>query len=50
MFDVLWGVATYERLVGAWQLDPDRAVAGITWVMELIEVRDSDECDALGER
>jgi AcrR family transcriptional regulator len=37
MFDVLWGVATYERLVGAWQLDPDRAVGGITWVIGLIE-------------
>ena len=37
LFDVLWGVATYERLVGAWQLDPDRAVGGITGVIELIE-------------
>ena len=36
MFDVLWSVSTYERLVGAWQLDPDRAVVGITWVIELI--------------
>jgi AcrR family transcriptional regulator len=37
MFDVLWGVAPYERLVGDWGLDPDQAVRGITWVMGLIE-------------
>lgn len=42
MFDVLWGVAPYERLVADWHLDPERAVAGITWVIGLIEdaVRD----------
>jgi len=37
MFDALWGVATYERIVGDWQLDHDDAVDGITWVMGLIE-------------
>ena len=37
MFDVLWGVANYERAVVAWQLEPDRAVAGLTWVIGLIE-------------
>ena len=37
MFDVLWGVAPYERLVADWDLDPDEAVAGITWVIGLIE-------------
>jgi len=37
MFDILWGVAPYERLVADWGLDADRAVAGITWVMGLIE-------------
>jgi len=42
MFDVLWGVAPYERLVTDWQLDAEQAAAGITWVMGLIEqaVRD----------
>ncbi len=42
MFDVLWGVAPYERLVADWHLPPERAVAGITWVIGLIEaaVRD----------
>ena len=33
----LWGVAPYERLVADWGLDPDQAVAGITWVIGLIE-------------
>ncbi len=37
MFDVLWGVAPYERLVSDWGLDSDQAVAGITWVIGLIE-------------
>jgi AcrR family transcriptional regulator len=37
MFDVLWGVAPYERLVADWRLDSDQAVAGITWVIGLIE-------------
>jgi AcrR family transcriptional regulator len=42
MFDVLWGVAPYERLVAEWGLDSDQAVRGITWVLGLIEaaVRD----------
>lgn len=42
MFDVLWGVAPYERLVTEWGLDSDRAAGGITWVIGLIEeaVRD----------
>jgi AcrR family transcriptional regulator len=37
MLDVLWGVATYERLVVDWQLDHDDAVRGITWVMRLVD-------------
>ena len=37
MFDVLWGVAPYERLVADWRLDPHQAVAGISWVIGLIE-------------
>ncbi len=42
MLDVLWGVASYERLVTDWQLDSDAAIRGITWVIGLIEtaVRD----------
>ena len=37
MFDVLWGMSPYERLVADWGLDADQAVAGITWVIGLIE-------------
>lgn len=37
MFDVLWSVAAYERLVADWQLDGSQAVEGITWVVEMIE-------------
>jgi len=37
MFDVLWSVATYERLVSDWQIDLHQALQGVTWVVELIE-------------
>jgi AcrR family transcriptional regulator len=37
MFDVLWALSSYERLVAEWQLDHDEAVRGITWVMGLLE-------------
>lgn len=37
MFDVLWSVAVYERLAVDWDLDRDEAIAGITWVIGLIE-------------
>jgi AcrR family transcriptional regulator len=37
MFDVLWSVATFERLVVDWQLDRDQAIRTITWAIRLIE-------------
>jgi AcrR family transcriptional regulator len=37
IFDVLWSVAAYERLVVDWQLDETRAVRGITWAIRLVE-------------
>lgn len=37
MLDVLWGVVSYERLVGDWGLDPADAVRGIAWAMGLVE-------------
>ena len=42
MFDLLWSVASYERLVIDWQIDHQRAVEGISWVIGLVEqaVRD----------
>jgi AcrR family transcriptional regulator len=42
MLNAMWRVAVYEHLVVDWDLDPDDAVAGITWVIGLVEqaVRD----------
>jgi hypothetical protein len=37
MLDVLWSVASYERLVVDWDLDPQAAIAGVTWVIGLVE-------------
>lgn len=37
MLDMLWSVPSYERLITAWQLDTDRAIQAISWVIGLIE-------------
>ena len=37
MFDVLWSIASYERLVVDWQLDREQAIRGISWVIRLVE-------------
>ena len=37
IFDVLWSVASYERLVVDWRLDHEQAVRAITWVIGLVE-------------
>ena len=37
MLDVLWSVATYERLTADWELDRDQAISAVTWTIELIE-------------
>ena len=37
MLDVLWSVASYERLVVDWGLDPQDAITGVTWVIGLVE-------------
>ena len=37
ILDVLWSVASYERLVRDWQLDPVLVTRAITWVMEMVE-------------
>jgi AcrR family transcriptional regulator len=36
LFDVLWSVGSYERLVADWQLDPERAVRVLTWAIGLV--------------
>jgi AcrR family transcriptional regulator len=37
MLDVLWSVAAYERLVRDWQLEPERAIAAVNWVMQMVQ-------------
>jgi AcrR family transcriptional regulator len=37
MFDILWSVASYERMVVDWQIDHGRAVRGAAWVIGLVE-------------
>ena len=37
MLDTLWAVDNYERLVGQWDLDPEQAIRGLSWVIELVE-------------
>lgn len=42
VLDVLWSVSTYERLAHDWELDPDRVVRTVVWVIGMVEaaVRD----------
>jgi hypothetical protein len=37
MFDVLWSVVSYERLVTDWELDREDAIRAITWVIGLVQ-------------
>jgi AcrR family transcriptional regulator len=37
MFDVLWAVSSYERLVVDWHLDREDAIRSITWVIGLLQ-------------
>lgn len=36
LLDVLWSVATYERLVSDWEMDSDEAIRAATWAIDLI--------------
>jgi|HubBroStandDraft_6_1064221.scaffolds.fasta_scaffold615951_2 AcrR family transcriptional regulator len=38
VLDVLWSVASYERMVVDWQMDPAAATRGISWVIGLIRL------------
>jgi AcrR family transcriptional regulator len=44
MFDVLWSVGAFERLVVDWEMERDQAIRTITWAIGLIEnaVREGD--------
>lgn len=37
IFDVLWSVVSYERLVTDWALEPDQAIGAITWAVGLLQ-------------
>jgi AcrR family transcriptional regulator len=34
--DVLWNLPSYERLVGAWGFDPERATAVVSWMIAVV--------------
>jgi AcrR family transcriptional regulator len=36
VLDVLWSVASYERMVVDWQIEPAEATRGISWVIGLV--------------
>jgi AcrR family transcriptional regulator len=36
LLDVLWNLPTYERLVGAWGLEPRDATHAVEWLMTLV--------------
>jgi AcrR family transcriptional regulator len=37
VLDVLWNVATYERLVTDWEMDRDQAIETVSWAIGLVE-------------
>ena len=47
VLDVLWSVASYERMVVDWQIDPAEATRGITWVIGLLREAISAASDGL---
>lgn len=36
MIDALWGMPTYNRLTGDWDLDADEAARGVNWLVGLL--------------
>jgi AcrR family transcriptional regulator len=36
LLDVLWSVASYERLVSDWEMDGDEAIRALTWAIGLV--------------
>jgi AcrR family transcriptional regulator len=37
LLDVMWSVATYERLASDWEMDPDQAIRTVAWAIGLVE-------------
>jgi AcrR family transcriptional regulator len=42
LLDVLWSPVSFERLVTDWDLDPQQAIAGVTWAIGLVQRALSD--------
>lgn len=36
VFDVLWDMVSYERLVSEWELPPEDAISALTWAVEVL--------------
>lgn len=36
LLDVLWSVATYERLASDWDMECDEAIGAVTWLIDLV--------------
>jgi hypothetical protein len=36
VLDVLWNVATYERLVAEWEMDREQAIETVSWAIGLV--------------
>lgn len=49
LLDVLWNLPAFERLVRGWDLEPDRAAAALTWLVELL-LRAARDGEAPGAR
>jgi AcrR family transcriptional regulator len=37
VLDVLWSLGSYERLVRDWQLDPEKAITALSWVLQMVQ-------------
>lgn len=37
VFDVLWSVGTYDRVINGWELDREQATGAIVWAIGIIE-------------
>jgi AcrR family transcriptional regulator len=50
VLDVLWGVASYERMVVDWELPPEDAIRGLTWTIGLVEAAVRDGVSPCSDR
>ena len=44
LLDALWSPATYERLIGSWNLDNKQAISAVQWLItKVIAAIDDDQ-------